>query len=208
MKNGMWSKIVWAALGIAALLLVAGCSTGAGQKVPEVREGADFSEITEIAVKAKDTRVCDKIENCLFAKACVSEVAVEKRDAATCGRIKGCEILDESGVDEFAQESCRSDVELAKIGDVSLKGGPEACLKISGTLERYGNEIQKRTVCLMRSAANTSDYRVCEMIEGDVESRDMCLFGYIDEKNPENRELCNKIADEQTKGICLSQFSG
>ncbi len=209
----MKTELMFVVLVISALI-IAGCSSGNTSALDRLpfSPNATVDEIQlymETAAANDDVGMCLKIPNemptCIWTSACIAGVAVHKMDAGICNRITACQDADEFDISDYAKDSCRGDVELAKVSDVALKGGSDACLKLSGTFERNGYDVSKKTVCLMQAAINKTDYRICELMD-DSETLDACLFNVIDTENPENKPLCQKIQGTDLRDVCIRMF--
>lgn len=183
MENGKFGLAALCTL--FAVFVISGCSSNtqqdaaAGAPINENSTMEEVQQYIETAVASGDERLCLKIPNkmptCIFTSSCLAQVAEHNRDAGLCNKISPCKGAGEFDVSEFAKDSCKSDVEVAKVRDVSAKGDYQGCLKLSGTFERSGSELARRDLCLMQVAAKKSDTGLCNMI-GDADLKETCLL--------------------------------
>lgn len=169
-KMKMYEGKMLFALVATILVLMAGCKTE-----PSVSESISFEDLLSIAVSEKNEKLCAKMADCFSKNICIAAVAVGNKDGKICSKITPCEVAGEFDVSEFAKERCKSDVELAKVSDVAIKGNYQNCLKLKGTFERYGSEVDKKDLCLTQIAINKSDKKLCEKVS-DSDLKESCLF--------------------------------
>ncbi len=166
------------------VFLISGCSsdtpriTDTEGGINENSTTEEINKVIETAVQSGNPDVCSKIPNkmptCLFTSACFANVAENNRDARICNKIEPCEDATLGDLTEFARDSCKSDVELAKIRDIASPGSYQNCLKLKGTFERYGDKIERKELCLVQVAVNQSNSEICKMISNG-ELKDTCL---------------------------------
>lgn len=168
MKNYL-GKMLFALIA-TILSLIAGC-----RSEPMASESVSFEDVLSMATSQKNEELCSKMADCFSKNICIAAVAGSKKDVKICSKIAPCEDAGEFDVTEFAIESCKSDVEIAKVSDVAIKGNHQSCLKLKGTFERYGSEIDRKDLCLTQIAINKSDTALCEKIS-DSELKETCLL--------------------------------